>query len=195
MKTLTATAFALICLAVAAAPADARRGKHGKHLALTRPGVLELVADRLDLDATTTDEIRQVVHASEKDLVRLQAEAKLTRMRLRRLMEAPGSDRSDVLNQVDAVGAAELAVKRRRVEMLLDVRAHLTPEQVAKLGQVRRELKREKWKRKGRKAKKAKKAKRHRRRWRGDGDSDASDMNLDVDPDLDSTRDGEPLED
>ena len=113
-----------------------------------RPGpppfedVLERHAGRLGLDEATRSRIRAVVDGSRDEKRRLEDEARKLRGELRTLLEADAPRLDDVLAKADAVGAAETALHKQRLRILLGIRALLTPEQRAELVKIHGEMRR-----------------------------------------------------
>jgi Spy/CpxP family protein refolding chaperone len=128
-----------------AAPAAADDGPHG-HRGPHRPPieeVLERHADRLGLDAAALAEIRRIAESSRVETEALADDVHERRRELRALLDVDAPDLERVLLQVERVGEAEIALDKRRLTTLLEIRARLTPEQRQELVRIHAERRRE----------------------------------------------------
>jgi Spy/CpxP family protein refolding chaperone len=86
-------------------------------------------AERLGLDQETWAAIRTIVEAS-----RAQGEPRRTELRqayaqMRTLLSQETPNEAAVMQQADAIGALELAIRKQRLQVMLQIRALLTPAQ------------------------------------------------------------------
>ena len=107
---------------------------------LLDPENLDRVARRLDLADDVLAQVKARAYAGQKVLIPVRAELKLARTELRRLLDRDQPDRAAVLKQVELTGALETRYRRARMEVMLDMRALLTPDQRRALGALRGEL-------------------------------------------------------
>ena len=122
--------------------------------ALTAPGVSRAGAERpprdtsarpdrfiaeyvepLDLDQETLATIRTMVEASRAQGETLRAELRQAYAQMRAQLSREVPDEAAVMQQADAIGALELAARKQRLQVMLQIRALLTPAQ--RLGLIR----------------------------------------------------------
>ncbi len=105
------------------------------------PGVvLDLVADRLGIDAARRAEIRALLAARFDETRALRDERERVRERLREILSRPDPHRAEALDDVDTLSAIEAELRRVRLGVLLDVRALLTPAERVELVAIREEV-------------------------------------------------------
>jgi len=146
-----ASMFALPALA------ERPRGKHGKHgkRGKNKHGMfmnlklLERAADKINLDESTLEAIKEKVYQGKKEAIELEARLKSQKLDLHRELDRPNPNRSRVMNLIEDVGSLKMKLKKQRVGLMLDVRAMLTPAQIKELKKMKREFKRRKMKRRG----------------------------------------------
>jgi len=116
--------------------------------ALTAPGVSRAGAERpprdtsarpdrfiaeyvepLDLDQETLATIRTMVEASRAQGEPLRAELRQAYAQMRAQLSREVPDEAAVMQQADAIGALELAARKQRLQVMLQIRALLTPAQ------------------------------------------------------------------
>ena len=116
--------------------------------ALTAPGVSRAGAERpprdtsarpdrfiaeyvepLDLDQETLATIRTMVEASRAQGETLRAELRQAYAQMRAQLSREVPDEAAVMQQADAIGALELAARKQRLQVMLQIRALLTPAQ------------------------------------------------------------------
>lgn len=91
--------------------------------------ILEKHAEELGLDAATLDAVRAIAARAESEDAPLHAALRAEREALHALLREDTPELAAVLRQADAVGAAETALHKHRLQTLLTVRGILTPEQ------------------------------------------------------------------
>jgi Spy/CpxP family protein refolding chaperone len=119
-------ASALLCATTLAA---APRMPDGPHRPPPPHEIIRAHADELGIDPATVKAIIQLAEAARPELQQRHKALDAARERLDELMDAPGSDRSAILEQVQAVGEAHNALKSREMEVMLGIRDLLTPDQ------------------------------------------------------------------
>ncbi|MEN8183256.1 MAG: Spy/CpxP family protein refolding chaperone [Myxococcota bacterium] len=136
MRTGPIIGFCLIFLASLALPvaAGARPA-----FASDRHRFLEEHAERLGLDDETREEIRGLVEESRETNRELRGEVRDLHREMRGLLEAEDPDESAVMAQADAIGGLETELHKNRLATMLRIRARLSPEQRAKLVELRKE--------------------------------------------------------
>jgi len=116
--------------------------------ALTAPGVSRAGAERpprdtsarpdrfiaeyvepLDLDQETLATIRTMVEASRAQGETLRAKLRQAYAQMRAQLSREVPDEAAVMQQADAIGALELAARKQRLQVMLQIRALLTPAQ------------------------------------------------------------------
>lgn len=127
----------LVCLALLhlsasawAAPPPGAGGGEGP------PQPHDLVRDHaaaLGIEAVTVEEIQRIAERARGEREDLQAAVQQARADLSALLQAERPERQAVMDQVDALGAAETAMLRHHLGTLLDMHDLLTPEQVKAL--------------------------------------------------------------
>jgi Spy/CpxP family protein refolding chaperone len=141
-----AARFALPLLATALLAAPTAADDRHPHRGPRRPAfeeVLERNAERLGLDAIALAEIRGIAEASRAETEALAERVHERRRELRALLDVDAPDLDALMRQVERVGEAEIALDKRRLTTLVEIRARLTPEQRQELVRIHAERKRE----------------------------------------------------
>jgi Spy/CpxP family protein refolding chaperone len=86
-------------------------------------------AERLGLDQETLAAIRAIVEASRAQGVPLRTELRQAYTQMRTLLSQEVPNEAAVMQQADAIGALELAIRKQRLQTMLRIRALLTPAQ------------------------------------------------------------------
>lgn len=116
------------------------RGGHGGHDGMPmNPAMVERMAAELKLDAATTKKLQDIAYQAQASQTRAQAEVKVQRMELRRLLDLDKPDEKEVMRQLDAVNKLELDLRKQKISTMLQMRNLLTPEQRAQLKSLREE--------------------------------------------------------
>jgi Spy/CpxP family protein refolding chaperone len=97
------------------------------------PDVIEALASEVGVDQAVLAKIKTLVYNANREAIDLRAEVQRERLTLRQLLDDPQPDSKKVLKQVENVGAAETKIRKNRVQLILQVRELLTPEQRQKL--------------------------------------------------------------
>src|SRR5215468_142374 len=86
-------------------------------------------AERLGLDQGTLAAIRTIVEASRAQGETLRAELRQAQAKMRALLSHEAPTEAAVMQQADTIGSLELAVRKQRLQVMLQIRALLTPAQ------------------------------------------------------------------
>jgi Spy/CpxP family protein refolding chaperone len=102
------------------------------------PGAfIEENAEALGLDDETLGAIRSIVGESKDKGDQLHAKARELHKGMKLLLDQDNPDEAAVMQQVDAIGAAEAEMQRHRLGTMLEIRALLTPEQREEMTRLR----------------------------------------------------------
>lgn len=139
---LSLLALAVPPTARAAEPRPPGRGPeaassfHVDDLMAPGPGIPAQLAEGLGIPKEKLGQIRDAAFGANDELITLEANARRAQLQLDRLMAEPSPDEKKVLGKLDEVGAAEVAIRKNRVRLLLRVRAILGPDLWARLQQL-----------------------------------------------------------
>jgi Spy/CpxP family protein refolding chaperone len=86
-------------------------------------------AERLGLDQETQAAIRTIVEAARVQGKPLRTELRQAYAQMRTLLSQEVPNEAAVMQQADAIGALGLAVRKQRLQVMLQIRALLTPAQ------------------------------------------------------------------
>jgi Spy/CpxP family protein refolding chaperone len=86
-------------------------------------------AERLGLDQQTLATIRTLVEASRAQAETLRVELRQAYAQMRALLSQEVPSEAAVMQQADAIGTLELAARKQRLQVMLQIRALLTPAQ------------------------------------------------------------------
>ena len=86
-------------------------------------------AERLGLDKEILTAIRAIVDASRTQGETLRTELRQAQAQMRVLLSQEAPNEAAVMQQADAIGALELAIRQQRLQVMLRIRALLTPAQ------------------------------------------------------------------
>jgi len=100
---------------------------------MMNPDMVEALASEVGVDQPTLAKIKGLVFAANREAIDLRADVQRERLTLRQLLDDTQPDTKKVLKQVETVGAAETKIRKNRVQLILQVRELLTPEQRKKL--------------------------------------------------------------
>jgi Spy/CpxP family protein refolding chaperone len=110
------------------------------------PGAfIEENAEALGLDDETRGAIQGIVDESKATGDQLHAKLRDLHKGMKALLEQDSPDESAVMQQIDTIGAAEVAMQKHRLGTMLKIRALLTPEQREAMTQLREDS-RGRWK-------------------------------------------------
>jgi len=86
-------------------------------------------AERLGLNQETLVTIRTIVDAARAQREALRADLRQAYTQMRALLSQEEPNEAAVMQQADAIGALELAARKQRLQVMLRIRALLTPAQ------------------------------------------------------------------
>ena len=95
------------------------------------------ISTEIGLSADQQAKIKELFYSSQKDAIDLQAQAQRAQLELKHAMDADTPDEKAVMKALDAHIAADGALQRNRVKLLLEVRKVVTTEQWDKLKELR----------------------------------------------------------
>jgi Spy/CpxP family protein refolding chaperone len=129
-------AVLLVALPLAAGAADGKDGDDWIRGKLFPPDVVLRHQSQLKLTDAQRQAIRREIVAVQAKVAPIDFDLMDAAVALQEALEQPQLDRAVVLEKADAALAADARKKRAWIEMLLNVRAILTPDQVAFLRRV-----------------------------------------------------------
>lgn len=97
------------------------------------------MAEQIGVSEATRKKIAAAAFEARKRSIALEAELEQARLELERLMHEDASDDATVLAQVEAVGRAETALEKHRIQTMLSIRKLLSPQERAKLRSTMKE--------------------------------------------------------
>lgn len=83
------------------------------------PGIPPQVAQRLGIPADTVKKVRDLSLDANEQLIGLEADLKRAQLDLERALLEAAPDEAKVLGKLDAIGKAELAVRKNRMSLML----------------------------------------------------------------------------
>jgi Spy/CpxP family protein refolding chaperone len=116
----------------------------GHHRGHGPPGFIEEHATRIGLDDETQEAIETIVDESREQARKLHVELRGLHREMHDLLSQETPDEAAVMQQAEAIGAAETELHKHRLGTLIKIRALHTPEQRGELARIREET-REKW--------------------------------------------------
>jgi Spy/CpxP family protein refolding chaperone len=133
MRIRTTSTILVVCvlLTALAAPGVSRAwAERPPRNTSTRPErFIAEYAERLGLDQQTLATIRTLVEASRSQAETLRAELRQAYAHMHALLSQEAPSEAAVMQQADAIGALELAARKQRLQVMLQIRALLTPAQ------------------------------------------------------------------
>lgn len=107
-------------------------------------GIPPHVVQKLGLPKELVQKIQDLTFDANEQLINLEADLKRAQLELDKLLRAASPNENAVLQQVEAVGRAETAVRKNRLGLMLQIKRLLGPDNwqklEAELGDVRREI-------------------------------------------------------
>jgi Spy/CpxP family protein refolding chaperone len=97
---------------------------------------VESLAVQLGVDAKTLQKIKDLVYAANKEAIDLRADLQRGHLDLREMLDQDQPDAAKVMAKVDTLTASEGKMRKNRIQLLLSVRALLTPPQRTQLRQL-----------------------------------------------------------
>ena len=102
-----------------------------------RPGMHEMMAEKLGLSAEQKEQIRKITLDARKKNIEVEAKGKVARIELHELMAADAPDQHKINAKITELSQTHETLLRSRVETMLAVKKILTPEQRAKMKELR----------------------------------------------------------
>ena len=135
----------LFAIAAVTTLADARPGKRGHR------GIMsEKMATELNLTDAQKDKLKTLRSKHQKEMVKLQAAAKIARIDLGDVLHQDNPKESDVKSKIAASNAAQNKVTEARIMNRLETKKVFTPEQLKKMEELKSQHHRRKGMHKGR---------------------------------------------
>ncbi len=97
------------------------------------------LSEKLGLSDEQKSEIESIKLKAEKAAIPREAELKSARLDLRELLKADKVDRAAVRRKLEEISKLRVELKMIRINSMLDAKAVLTPEQLKKLKEIRKE--------------------------------------------------------
>ncbi len=94
------------------------------------------IVKQLDLTSDQVNQIEKIFVSDKEYILKLTSNLKVKQKHLRSLISNPNSNREDVLILNDEVDQLKSSLKRVRLDMLLQIRDVLSPEQRIKLREI-----------------------------------------------------------
>ncbi len=94
---------------------------------------LERMAEKLELDDATLSAIKKKLYAAQEVGIKLRGDLESAQLKVRQSMDQDEPNRDEVMANLEKLSAAQLKLRKHRTGVLLDVQAHLTPEQRKKV--------------------------------------------------------------
>lgn len=107
-------------------------------------GIPPQVAEKLGLSKDLVQKVQDLTFDANEQLISLEADLKRAQLGLDKLLRSPNPADSAVMQQVEVVGRAEMAVRKNRIGLMLQIKRLLGPDTWQKLeaemGDMRREV-------------------------------------------------------
>lgn len=97
------------------------------------PGIPPQVAQKVGISPETQKKVRDASFDANEQLITLEAELKRAQLELEKTLAQPQVDESVVMNKLEVVSRAELAVRKNRMGLLVRIRKAVGPEAWEKL--------------------------------------------------------------
>ena len=94
---------------------------------------MQHLTDKLDLDDDTRASVRGLIDARRERTRDMRKELQAAHTQMHEMLQADQPDETQVLAQVERIGALRTALHKQRMQTILRVRALLSPEQRATL--------------------------------------------------------------
>jgi len=107
-------------------------------------GIPPHVVEKLGLSKDLVQRVQELTFEANDQLITLEADLKRAQLALDKLLRAPNPSDSAVMQQLEVVGRAEMAMRKNRVGLMLQIKKLLGPDTwqkvEAELGEFRREI-------------------------------------------------------
>lgn len=121
----------------ASAQERGKRHKGSSDFGMLAPGALEKMADELELTEQQRSQIRTIFEGARQEGEPLRQRVRTENQALRQLLSADSVDQRQVMRKLEEVLEAESAMKRHRMQLLLNAQEVLTPAQRARARELR----------------------------------------------------------
>ncbi len=105
----------------------------GMGMGLGPPGIPPEVAQKVGISADTQKKVRELSFEANDALINLEADLKRAQLDLQRTLAQPQVDEPAVMNKLEVVSRAELAVRKNRMGLMVRIRKTVGPEAWEKL--------------------------------------------------------------
>jgi hypothetical protein len=107
-------------------------------------GIPPRVVEKLGLSKDLVQRVQELTFEANDQLITLEADLKRAQLALDKLLRAPSPSENAVMQQLEVVGRAEMAMRKNRVGLMLQIKRLLGPDTwqkiEAELGDFRREI-------------------------------------------------------
>jgi Spy/CpxP family protein refolding chaperone len=107
-------------------------------------GIPPHVVEKLGLSKDLVQRVQDLTYEANEQLITLEADLKRAQLALDKLLRAENPSDNAVMQQLETVGRAEMAMRKNRVGLMLQIKRLLGPDTwqkvEAELGEVRREF-------------------------------------------------------
>lgn len=107
-------------------------------------GIPPRVVEKLGLSKDLVQRVQDLTFEANDQLITLEADLKRAQLALDKLLRAPNPSENAVMQQLEVVGRAEMAMRKNRVGLMLQIKKLLGPDTwqkvEAELGEFRREI-------------------------------------------------------
>jgi Spy/CpxP family protein refolding chaperone len=97
------------------------------------PGIPPHLAQKVGISADTQKKVRDLSFEANDALINLEADLKRAQLDLERTLTQPQVDEAAVMNKLEVVSRAELAVRKNRMGLMVRIRKAVGPEAWEKL--------------------------------------------------------------
>lgn len=97
------------------------------------PGIPPHLAQKVGISADTQKKVRDLSFEANDALINLEADLKRAQLELERTLAQPQVDEAAVMNKLEVVSRAELAVRKNRMGLMVRIRKTVGPEAWEKL--------------------------------------------------------------
>lgn len=103
-------------------------GPHGMGMGFGPPGIPPDVAQKVGLSADAQKKVRDLSFEANDALINLEADLKRAQLELQKTLAQPQVDEATVMNKLEAVSRAELAVRKNRMGLMVRIRKTVGPD-------------------------------------------------------------------
>lgn len=107
------------------------------------PADLNLIANRIGLEEEARGEVAELLYAHNIAQVDLESEQRKARLQLEHELSIEEPDRKAVFRALDALSEAEANIRRHKIELVLDLRTHMSAQQWQKLEMLQKQKRKE----------------------------------------------------